>query len=146
MGYNILAVLILAIGSFVLFSKEVIKVSLLSFIITFILFLVLLANEYYLLGLAFLIMDVLFKFKFFIFLNNKELIEKSPSFKKQQVMKKFLVSMLVAISVGVMRVIYEGKYHGLISEKNNELEMLTFGTIVSIFLISGYVVKSRKWK
>ena len=141
-----IAVLILLIGVFILFSKEMVKTSMLGFFMTFIMFIVLLVNKYYFLALTYIAIDVFIKFEIFLFLTNKGLFKKKVLFKKQQYAKKIVVSMVLVIFAGLMHALYNNKNVNMSVGQNNSLELLTVACVVSIFLVSGYVIKSDRWK
>lgn len=146
MVYNFLALIIIILGLFVLFSKETMKISVLSFSISLILFSTLVFEGYFLLALIFLTIDVLVKFKLFLFLTNKNIIKKKDPFKKKQMIKKISSIIVVALGVGISYVFYEKKVKTEMFEYKHNMDMLIISTIVTLFIISGYVIKSKKWK
>tara|TARA_Y100000385_G_C12948461_1_gene574423 strand:- start:35 stop:478 length:444 start_codon:yes stop_codon:yes gene_type:complete len=146
MEYNIVAIFITLIGLFVLFSKQMVKMSLISFLITLVLFVTLVIKGYYLLGLAYVTIEVLIKFELFLFLANKNLVSKKSLFKQQQLVKKLVTSVVLVVLVGIVHSFYKLKNTEVVKLEVGNLELLTIGSIVTIFLISGYVVKSQKWK
>lgn len=146
MEYKVIAIGILLIGLFVLFSKQMIKMTLLSFLITVLLFIVLVANGHYLLALGYITIDSLIKFEFFLFLTNKDLKSKPPVFKQSRLIKKITSSFLIVILSGISFVYYDNKHSEKLPVEINSLEVLTISCIVTIFLISGYIIKSNKWK
>lgn len=146
MVYNFLALMIIILGLFVLFSKETMKISVLSFSISLILFSTLVFEGYFLLALIFLTIDVLVKFELFLFLTNKNIIKKKDPFKKKQMIKKIFSIFFVALGVGISYVFYEKKVKTEMFEYKHNMDMLIISTIVTLFIISGYVIKSKKWK
>lgn len=146
MEYNIVAAVVLLIGLFVLFSKQMVKMSMLSFLMTLVLFVSLVVKGYYLLALVYVAIDVLIKFEFFLFLTNKKLVYKKPLFKQQQLIKRLITSIVLVVVVGIVHSFYKLKNTQIARQELTSLELLTIGSVVAIFMISGYVVKSRKWK
>ena len=146
MEYNIVAIFITLIGLFVLFSKQMVKMSLISFLITLVLFVTLVVKGYYLIGLAYVAIEVLIKFELFLFLTNKNLVNKKSLFKQQQLVKKLVTSVVLVVLVGIVHSFYKLKNTEVVKLEVGNLELLTIGSVVTIFLISGYVVKSQKWK
>lgn len=146
MVYNFLALIIIILGLFVLFSKETMKISVLSFSISLILFSTLVFEGYFLLALIFLTIDVLVKFELFLFLTNKNIIKKKDPFKKKQMIKKITSIFVVALGIGISYVFYEKKVKTEMFEYKHNMDMLIISTIVTLFIISGYVIKSKKWK
>lgn len=146
MEYNIIAVLITFVGLFILFSKQMVKMSLLSFFMTLVLFISLIVKEYYLLAFAFLLVDILTKFELFLFLTNKNLLIKKTMFRQQQYFKKIMVSVVFVIMLGIVHTYYKLKNKVDVDLTPNNLELLTVGSVITIFIISGYIMKSRRWK
>lgn len=146
MVYSILALFVFVVGIILLFSKELIKSSIFNFLLTVFLFIVLILKQHYLLALSFLAIDILVKLEFFLFLTNKSLFKRKHSFKRKGSLKKIMASFLVAIIFGIFFVVYHNKVIESFVVKPKNLDVLVISTISTLFLLSGYIVKSRLWK
>lgn len=147
MYYNLLALLVLLVGVFVLFSRNTMKMILLSLVPTLVIFFVIITRGLFLLSVVFLILDIFIKLKLFIFLINKEKSIKKLSFKKEEAFMKFLGVGIISCMTSIMyllntRVGFKINTNKILMVQN---ELAIISIIVTVFLISGYVVKSKKW-
>lgn len=146
MGYSVISIIVLCLGLYLLFTKDVLRSVLLSFIMTLILFSVLVVKELYILALSYLIMDPLIKLVLFLYFTNKKIESKPIVFLKNQKFRKFLTVVVASIFVGSIYVTNTSIKTTLIVERKTSLELMIVSLIVVIFITSGYVIKSEKWK
>lgn len=146
MGYSVISLFVLIIGVYLIFNKSVLKSVMISFLITLILFALLVVKELYVLALAYLVIDSFVKLELFLYFTNKKIVEKPINFTKSQRLKKTFVVIVSSIFIASVFVINRNLIPVAQSDSKPDLELLIVSMIVVIFISSGYIIKSEKWK
>lgn len=146
MGYNIISLFVLIVGIYLIFNKSVLKSVMISFLITLILFSLLVVKELYILALVYLVIDSFVKLELFLYFTNKKIVEKPMSFTKGKRLKKAFVVIVSSMFIASVFVINRNLTPVAVSDSKPDLELLIVSMIVVIFITSGYIIKSEKWK
>lgn len=146
MVFNFVALVVLVLGLFVLFSKHRMKMSNLNLVMSFVVFGLLLFKGYYLTSLVYLTISVLISFEIFLYLTNKQLIYKKHSFIKQNAVHKLASLIITSVLTGVVYIYFIKKTEFIAISKNYSFDVLVVSVVSTLFIISGYIVRSKKWK
>lgn len=151
MYYNLVALIILIVGLFVIFKEKTINSILLSFVLTIISFVVLVANQFYFLAIIYAIIDTYLKVYLMVYYINSKKIYRSKVFKKRskgfKIVSWATITMFVSVFFALKKELKGPEsaeaFFPEIKYEISEILVLTF--TVTIFAIAGYITKSKKW-
>lgn len=142
---NALCLATLTVGIFIIFSKNVNKSILISFLLSSIIFSVFLLHKKPLIGFVYLTIDSLVKFELFLFFTNKKINIKKYVFRKKNTFLKLGTAILAVMLTGISYVLLKGQgYRAELTNHNSDL--LIISLIATLLIISGFIVRSQKWK
>jgi len=147
MLYSTASLIIIILGLTVVFNKKIINTILLSFVLSIVLFGVLMFNKLYFLAVIVALIDVYTKVYILIFYINKKEIYRTKNFNRKTKKRKILEVGVVTFFLSIGLVLLKGnqnKISGInISGQINETVLL--GLIVTLFSVAGYIIKSKRW-